>query len=110
MDPDQTLADLMHTAGHRLLRLAYQLTHDRASAEDVVQEALMQVCRSWRRRAPGVAHAEAYVRRAVINEYLRRRRGLARWPDRRVDRGPRKRRCAAWRRGRWPGCARVRAA
>jgi DNA-directed RNA polymerase specialized sigma24 family protein len=87
MDPDQTLADLMHTAGDRLLRLAYQLTHDRASAEDVVQEALMQVCRSWRRRAPDVAHAEAYVRRAVINEYLRRRRGLARWPDRRVDRG-----------------------
>jgi RNA polymerase sigma-70 factor (sigma-E family) len=74
MDPDQTLADLMHTAGDHLLRLAYQLTHDRASAEDVVQEALMQVCRSWRRRAPDVAHAEAYVRRAVVNEYLRRRR------------------------------------
>ncbi|MFN2518028.1 MAG: SigE family RNA polymerase sigma factor [Jatrophihabitantaceae bacterium] len=74
MKLDETLADLMNTSGDRLLRLAYQLTHDRSSAEDLVQEALMQVYRSWRRRAPDVAHGEAYVRRAVVNEYLRRRR------------------------------------
>jgi RNA polymerase sigma-70 factor (sigma-E family) len=74
MDLDQALTDLMNTSGDRLLRLAYQLTHERSAAEDVVQEALMQVYRSWRRRAPDVAHAEAYVRRAVVNEYLRRRR------------------------------------
>jgi RNA polymerase sigma-70 factor (sigma-E family) len=74
MELDETLADLMNTSGDRLLRLAYQLTHNRATAEDLVQEALMQVYRSWRRRAPDVAHGEAYVRRAVVNEYLRRRR------------------------------------
>ena len=74
MELDETLADLMNTSGDRLLRLAYQLTHNRATAEDPVQEALMQVYRSWRRRAPDVAHGEAYVRRAVVNEYLRRRR------------------------------------
>lgn len=74
MDLDETLADLMDTSGDRLLRLAFQLSHDRSTAEDLVQEALMQVYRSWRRRAPDVAHGEAYVRRAVVNEYLRRRR------------------------------------
>jgi len=74
MELDETLGDLMKTSGDRLLRLAYQLTHDRSSAEDLVQEALMQVYRSWRRRAPDVTHGEAYVRRAVVNEYLRRRR------------------------------------
>jgi len=74
MTLDETLADLMNTSGERLLRLAFQLTHDRSSAEDLVQEALMQVYRNWRRRAPDVAHGEAYVRRAVVNEYLRRRR------------------------------------
>ena len=74
MDADRAIADLMATSGDRLLRLAYQLTHERASAEDLVQEALMQVYRSWRRRAPEIEHAEAYVRRAIVNEQLRRGR------------------------------------
>lgn len=34
----------------------------------------MQVYRSWRRRAPDIGHGEAYLRRAVVNEFLRRRR------------------------------------
>ncbi|MGH8961861.1 MAG: sigma-70 family RNA polymerase sigma factor [Jatrophihabitantaceae bacterium] len=74
MDLDQAMTDLLENSGDRLLRLAYQLSHDRSSAEDLVQEALTQVYRSWRRRAPEIAHAEAYVRRAIVNEYLRRRR------------------------------------
>jgi len=74
VDADRAIADLMATSGDRLLRLAYQLTHERASAEDLVQEALMQVYRSWRRRAPEIEHAEAYVRRAIVNEQLRRGR------------------------------------
>lgn len=74
MDLDETLAELAAGSGDRLLRLAYQLTHDRSTAEDVVQEALMAIYRSWRRRMPAVEHLEAYARRAVVNEFLRRRR------------------------------------
>ncbi|HEV7205798.1 MAG TPA: sigma-70 family RNA polymerase sigma factor [Jatrophihabitans sp.] len=74
MGPDETLAQLVTTSGDRLLRLAYQLTHDRAAAEDVVQEALMNIHRSWRRRLPEIENVEAYARRAVVNEYLRRKR------------------------------------
>ncbi|MEO8889106.1 MAG: SigE family RNA polymerase sigma factor [Jatrophihabitantaceae bacterium] len=74
MDLDQAMTDLLESSGDRLLRLAYQLSHDRSTAEDLVQQALERVYGSWRRRAPEVAHAEAYVRRAVVNEYLRRRR------------------------------------
>lgn len=74
MGPDETLTSLMTESGDRLLRLAYQLTHDRSAAEDVVQEALTSMYRSWRRRMPVVENAEAYARRAVVNEYVRRRR------------------------------------
>jgi RNA polymerase sigma-70 factor (sigma-E family) len=74
MGPDEALSELMTMSGDRLLRLAYQLTHDRSLAEDVVQEALMNIYRTWRRSAPDVANREAYARRAVVNEYLRRRR------------------------------------
>ena len=47
-----------------LLRTAYLLTGDRGHAEDVVQTALLQVARKWRR-----IHGEPapYARRAVIN-------------------------------------------
>lgn len=77
MEPDEVVAELMRASGDRLLRLAYQLCHDRAGAEDLVQEALTRVYGSWLRRRPAVEHAEAYVRRAIVNEYLRRRRGRA---------------------------------
>ena len=74
MHVDEVIADLMSASGDRLLRLAYQLCHDRAGAEDLVQEALTRVYGSWLRRRPDVDSAEAYLRRAVVNEYLRRRR------------------------------------
>lgn len=74
MQLDEVVADLMTTSGDRLLRLAYQLCHDRAGAEDLVQEALTRVYGSWLRRGPQVEFAEAYVRRAIVNEYLGRRR------------------------------------
>lgn len=35
-------------------RRAYQPSQDRSMAEDLVQEALMQVYRSWRRRDGGL--------------------------------------------------------
>ena len=74
MGPDEVLHELMTTSGDRLLRLAYQLTHDRSLAEDVVQEALVSIYRTWRRAAPAVSNHEAYARRVVVNEFLRRRR------------------------------------
>ena len=74
MHVDEVIADLMSASGDRLLRLAYQLCHDRAGAEDLVQEALTRVYGSWLRRRPDIDSAEAYLRRAIVNEYLRRRR------------------------------------
>jgi RNA polymerase sigma-70 factor (sigma-E family) len=74
MDADEAVADLLGNAGDRLLRLAFQLCHDRASAEDLMQQALEQVYRRWRRPGADVQYSEAYARRAIVNEYLRRRR------------------------------------
>ena len=74
MDADEAISDLIGNAGDRLLRLAFQLCHDRSSAEDLVQQALEQVYRRWRRHGTEVDHVEAYARRSVVNEYLRRRR------------------------------------
>jgi RNA polymerase sigma-70 factor (sigma-E family) len=71
---DEALSQLITDSGDRLLRLAYQLTHDRAAAEDVVQEALMKLYRAWRRDVPLPEHVDAYARRAVVNEFLRRQR------------------------------------
>jgi RNA polymerase sigma-70 factor (sigma-E family) len=47
-----------------LLRMAYLLTGDRGHAEDVVQAALLQVARRWRRIRGDPA---PYARRAVVN-------------------------------------------
>src|SRR5215510_13233855 len=47
-----------------LLRTAYLLTGDRGHAEDVVQTALLQVARKWRRMR---GEPTPYARRAVVN-------------------------------------------
>ena len=73
MDADEAIADLLSRSGDRLLRLAFQLCHDRTAAEDLVQQALEQVYRRWRARGV-VEQPHAYARKAVLNEYLRRRR------------------------------------
>jgi len=74
VDLDDALAELVTHSGDRLLRVAYQLTHDRAAAQDLVQDALLQVYRSVRRRDLPPEDWYAYLRRTVINEYLRARR------------------------------------
>lgn len=58
--------------GPALLRFAYLLSRDRHQAQDLVQEALSRAHRRWRR----VEQPEAYVRRAILNDFLswRRRR------------------------------------
>jgi RNA polymerase sigma-70 factor (sigma-E family) len=74
MDLDDALTDLVLRNGDRLLQVAYQLTHDRATAQDLVQEALLRVYHAVRDRGRAPEDWYAYLRRAVINEYLRTRR------------------------------------
>jgi RNA polymerase sigma-70 factor (sigma-E family) len=73
MDADEAVADLVRASGDRLLRFAFQLCHDRATAEDLVQASLEQVYRRWSVRGP-VEWPEAYARRVVVNEFLGHRR------------------------------------
>ena len=74
MEVDDVLTELVAHSGDRLLRVGYQLTHDRAAAQDLVQEALLRVYRSVRRRGGTPEDWYAYLRRAVLNEYVRTRR------------------------------------
>jgi RNA polymerase sigma-70 factor (sigma-E family) len=74
MELDDELAELVARSGDRLLRVAYQLTHERAAAQDLVQDALLRVYGSLRRRGAAPDDWYAYLRRAVVNEYLRTRR------------------------------------
>lgn len=63
--------------GQALLRFAYVLTGDSHQAQDLVQTALMDAYRHWRRVARA-EHPDAYVRRMVVNAHLtwRRRRSI----------------------------------
>lgn len=63
----------LRTAG--LLRLAYLISGDAHTAEDLVQETLLRCHRRWD-KVSRAASPEAYVRRAVVNQHLswRRRR------------------------------------
>jgi RNA polymerase sigma-70 factor (sigma-E family) len=74
MHLDDVLTELVEHSGDRLLRVAYQLTHDPVAAQDLVQEALLRVYESIRRRGLTPEDWYAYLRRAVINEYVRTRR------------------------------------
>jgi DNA-directed RNA polymerase specialized sigma24 family protein len=51
MHLDDVLTELVEHSGDRLLRVAYQLTHDAAAAHDLVQEALLRVYQSGRLRS-----------------------------------------------------------
>jgi RNA polymerase sigma-70 factor (sigma-E family) len=74
MELDDALAELVAKSGDQLLRVGYQLTHNRAAAQDLVQDALLHVYGSVRRRGNAPQDWYAYLRRAVVNEYLRSRR------------------------------------
>jgi RNA polymerase sigma-70 factor (sigma-E family) len=77
MDLDEALTDLVLREGDRLLRVGFQLTHDRAAAQDLVQEALLSVYTAVRRTGREPQDWYAYLRRCVTNEYLRTRRLLS---------------------------------
>jgi RNA polymerase sigma-70 factor (sigma-E family) len=59
--------------GQSLLRFAYVLTADEHAAEDLVQSALADVYRHWR-KVSRADHPDAYVRRILVNTHLGWRR------------------------------------
>jgi RNA polymerase sigma factor (sigma-70 family) len=77
--PDgETFADFYRREYDTSVRLAWLLTGSRAAAEDVVQDAMTGVYRSFARvQSPG-----AYLRRAVVNRAKSRRRDDQRQQDR----------------------------
>ncbi|KQY24496.1 hypothetical protein ASD16_02890 [Cellulomonas sp. Root485] len=87
---DERLAGLVRERGPALTAYAYLLTGDDATAQDVVQEALIRTF-SRRRSGADVEWLEAYVRRAILHVFLdgyrRRRRWLGLVPLV-ADRGP----------------------
>lgn len=76
-DRDQ-LAEWLTEGYATAYRTAYGLLHDRADAEDAVQEALL---RAWRFRAavPSGPAVSPWLYRVVVNAALSRRRGDARY-------------------------------
>lgn len=69
---DDELTVLVRQHGDQLVRMAYQLTHERAAAEDLVQDALYQVYRGWRNRPGSPDMLEAYLRRTILNVFLKK--------------------------------------
>jgi RNA polymerase sigma-70 factor (sigma-E family) len=72
---DAVFDRLVRAHGADLLRFAYLLSHDRGRAEDLVQDALLNAVRRWRRT--GVPELPVpYLRRSIVNGHLgwRRRR------------------------------------
>ena len=72
-----TLSDLVLLRGGTLKRYAYLLCGDPQDADDLVQTALMKVLA--RRRSDDLRSAEAYVKRAIANEYIDRTRAHRTW-------------------------------
>ncbi|MBV9594222.1 MAG: SigE family RNA polymerase sigma factor [Actinobacteria bacterium] len=64
-----------------LVRYATLLTGSRVDAEDVVQEVLIRLYPRWDRVLATAGDADAYVRRAVVNDVISWRR---RWSTRNI--------------------------
>jgi RNA polymerase sigma-70 factor (sigma-E family) len=67
--------DFVLARGASLIRFGYVLTGDHHLAEDIVQEVLARMHRRWS-RIDELEQPEAYIRKAIVREYLswRRRR------------------------------------
>lgn len=61
--------------GQNLLRFAFVLAGDRQVAQDITQTALTNAFRRWE-HIQRVNQPEAYVRRAIVNEYLSHKRRI----------------------------------
>ncbi|MFE6737580.1 RNA polymerase sigma factor [Streptomyces tubercidicus] len=76
-DPAPTISELYHAHRLTMVRLAVLLVDDRATAEDVVQDAFAALYKRHGDRLDEVDNALAYLRTAVVNaarSVLRRRR------------------------------------
>ncbi|WP_405743525.1 SigE family RNA polymerase sigma factor [Streptomyces sp. NBC_01525] len=84
-----SIGELYHAHRLAMVRLAVLLVDDRASAEDVVQDAFTALCRRHGERLDEVDNALAYLRTAVVNaarSVLRRRRSARNYtPPHEVD-------------------------
>jgi RNA polymerase sigma-70 factor (sigma-E family) len=65
----ETFSDFVVARGRELTRFAHLLSHDRAEAEDLVQETLASAYASWR-RIERTTSPEAYVRRMMVNRHI----------------------------------------
>lgn len=74
-DPAEDFGEFVHGRGRALLRFAYVLSGDPHLAEDLVQEVLARLHRRWD-KITAMQHPEAYVRAAIVRQFLswRRRR------------------------------------
>jgi RNA polymerase sigma-70 factor (sigma-E family) len=72
---DGTFEEYVSARGEVLLRFAFLLCGDRYLAEDLVQEVLARVHDRWH-RLTHVEHPDAYLRTAIVRQFLswRRRR------------------------------------
>jgi RNA polymerase sigma factor (sigma-70 family) len=77
-DWERAFRTLLATRGGALRSYAYLLTGDPTAAADLVQEALTRVF-GRRRIGDDIDQLEAYVRRAMLNQYVDSRRRLKRW-------------------------------
>ncbi|MGA5559924.1 RNA polymerase sigma factor [Streptomyces platensis] len=76
-DPAPTISELYHAHRLTMVRLAVLLVDDRATAEDVVQDAFAALYKRHGEQLDEVDNALAYLRTAVVNaarSVLRRRR------------------------------------
>jgi RNA polymerase sigma-70 factor (sigma-E family) len=69
VDRFDDLREFVVARGPALTRTAYLLTGDSASAEDLVQSALVKTASRWRRVIAG-GNPEAYVRRIMVNDRI----------------------------------------
>jgi DNA-directed RNA polymerase specialized sigma24 family protein len=77
-EQERQFRELVQARWTSLVRYAYLLTGDRGEAEDAVQAALERTLRHWTRI--GDDRPEAYIRAAVTNGVISRRRWRSRRP------------------------------
>ena len=94
MNLDAQFSNFVRDYSGTLYRTAFVLSHDRATAEDLVQDTFVRLYPVWD-RVENAAAPMAYVRRTMMNLFLNRRRSpaarevlLAEPPDRPSHRDP----------------------
>ncbi|MBH0055155.1 MULTISPECIES: sigma-70 family RNA polymerase sigma factor [unclassified Salinibacterium] len=75
---EDVVTQLVEERGEALARYAYLISGNRDDASDLVHDALVKTFGRLR-NGFGIASAEAYVRRAILNTYLDRGRKISRW-------------------------------